>query len=148
MTTRVSVIVTPTVSVQVYAQPLLSAGDYTGFNELARPRTFDFLQYGTAGRSLEFDVASNTYTADPDGATGDAQAFSFDNPDFNLKSLRLNTVFRWEVKRGSTFYAVWTRQQEDDRLSGRLGLGRDARRLFSAPGDDVFLVKMAYWIGR
>ena len=93
-------------------------------------------------------MASNTYNADPDGTTGDAQAFSFDNPDFNLKSLRLNAVFRWEVKRGSTLYAVWTRQQDDDRLSGRLGLGRDARRLFSTPGDDVFLAKIAYWVGR
>jgi hypothetical protein len=148
MTTRVSVIVTPTVSFQVYAQPLLAAGDYTRFNELAQPRTFDFLQYGIAGRSLELDPVSNAYIADPDGATGDAQTFSFDNPDFNLKSLRLNTVFRWEVKRGSTFYAVWTRQQEDTRLSGRLGLGRDARRLFSTQGDDVFLVKIAYWVGR
>jgi hypothetical protein len=26
--------------------------------------------------------------------------------------------------------------------------GRDTGRLFGAPGDDVFLVKIAYWIGR
>jgi hypothetical protein len=26
--------------------------------------------------------------------------------------------------------------------------GRDARALFGARGDDVFLVKMAYWLGR
>ena len=74
--------------------------------------------------------------------------FTFDNPDFNLKSLRLNTVFRWEMKPGSTFYAVWTRQQEDDSRAGQFALGRDARGVFSAPGDDVFLVKIAYWLGR
>ena len=49
MTTRVSVIVTPKVSMQVFAQPLLAVGDYGDFKELARPRTFDFLHYGHAG---------------------------------------------------------------------------------------------------
>ena len=145
MTTRVSLILTPTVSVQVYAQPLLAVGDYTGFKELAQPRTFDFLEY--AGRSMAFDAASRTYTVDPDG-TGPAQTFSFDDPDFNVKSLQVNAVFRWELKPGSTFYAVWTRHQEDESHPGRFALGRDARAMFSAPGDDVVLVKMAYWIGR
>ena len=43
MTTRLNLILTPTVSVQVFAQPLLASGDYVNFKELARPRTFDFL---------------------------------------------------------------------------------------------------------
>jgi hypothetical protein len=38
MTTRVSVIVTPKVSMQVFAQPLIAVGDYGDFKELARPR--------------------------------------------------------------------------------------------------------------
>ena len=54
MTTRVSVIVSPTVSVQIFAQPLLAAGDYTRFNELAQPRTFDFLEYGSCGTTSRF----------------------------------------------------------------------------------------------
>jgi hypothetical protein len=60
----------------------------------------------------------------------------------------VNAVFRWEIKPGSTLYAVWTRQQEDNRDPGHFVLGRDTGRLFTSPGDDVFLVKMAYWIGR
>jgi hypothetical protein len=147
MTTRVSVILTPTVSVQVFTQPLLAVGDYTNFKELAQPRTFDFLEYGSAGRSLELDIPSNTYIVDPDG-NGAAPTFSFSNPDFNLKSFRLNAVFRWEVKPGSNFYAVWTRQQEDTSHPSQFAIGRDTGRLFTAPGNDVFLVKMAYWIGR
>ncbi len=148
MTTRVNLILTPTVSVQVFAQPLLSGGDYVDFKELARPRTYDFLKYGSAGRSLDFDALANTYSVDPDGSAGPASSFSFDNPDFNLKSLKLNAVFRWEIKSGSNFYAVWTRQQEDERDPGHFVFGRDTGRLFRAPGDDVFLVKIAYWIGR
>ena len=38
--------------------------------------------------------------------------------------LRLNAVFRWEIRPGSTFYAVWTRQQEDTRDPGSFALAR------------------------
>ena len=82
----------------------------------------------------------------PDTAAG-AAAFTFRDPDFNLKSVRTNAVLRWEIKPGSTFYAVWTRQQQDTNYPGTYSLSRDTRRMFRAPGDDVFLVKMAYWIG-
>jgi hypothetical protein len=142
------VILTPKVSIQVYAQPLLAAGDYVNFKELAAPRTYDFLEYGTGASALAYDAAARTYTADPDGADGSAPAFTFNNPDFNLKSLRVNAVFRWELKPGSTFYAVWTRQQQDVSNPGQFAPGRDAKAMFAAPGDDVILFKMAYWIGR
>ena len=74
--------------------------------------------------------------------------FSFGNPDFNFKSLRFNAVFRWEPKPGSAFYAVWTRQQQDSPQSRQLRARPRRRPLFRAPGDDIFLVKVAYWIGR
>jgi len=57
-------------------------------------------------------------------------------------------VFRWEPKPGSTFYAVWTRQQQDLGNPGVFSPGRDATAMFRAAGDDVFMVKLAYWIGR
>ena len=96
---------------------------------------------------MTYDETSRIYTADPD-ASGPAPPFRFGDPDFNFKSLRLNAVFRWELKPGSAFYAVWTRQQQDSANPGTFALSRDARALFSAPGDDIFLVKIAYWIGR
>jgi hypothetical protein len=146
MTTRASVILTPRVSFRFFMQPLLADGQYSGFKELARSRSFDFLRYGDATSTLAYDGASRTYSADPDGS-GDAAALSFENPDFNLKSLRLNAVFRWELKPGSTVYAVWTRQQQDLSNPGRFAPGRDVRVMFGAPGDDVVLVKFAYWLG-
>ena len=145
MTTRASLILTPHISLQVYAQPLLSAGDYTDFKELAARATFDVLHYGP--NQLQFDPLTRRYTIDPD-ADGAAPPFSFGDPDFNIKSLRLNAVFRWEPKPGSTFYAVWTRQQQDSGNPGVFAPSRDAAAMFRAPGDDVFMVKMAYWIGR
>jgi hypothetical protein len=52
MQTRASVILSPRMSFQRYMQPLLAVGDYGQFKELARPRTFDFLEYGTGGSPL------------------------------------------------------------------------------------------------
>jgi hypothetical protein len=70
------------------------------------------------------------------------------SPDFNFRSLRVNAVFRWEWRLGSTFYVVWTEQRENTLDAGRLRFGRDARALFRAEPDDVFLVKVSYWLSR
>ena len=147
MTTRANVIFSPHASLQVFMQPLLATGDYSGFKELALPRTYDFLRYGTDIGSLSFDPSTRLYTADPDGA-GAAAPFTFSDPDYNFKSLRLNAVFRWEMKPGSNVYVVWTRQQQDLRYPGDFAPARDARAMFTAPGDDVILFKVSYWLGR
>ena len=62
--------------------------------------------------------------------------------------MRVNAFLRWEVKPGSAFYVVWTRSQEDESNPGNFAFRRDVRQLLSAPGDDVVMVKLAYWIGR
>jgi hypothetical protein len=77
---------------------------------------------------------------DPD-SSGPAAAFAFANPDFNFKSLRVNAIFRWELKPGSALYLVWTRQQQDFKNPGDFQPGGDTSALFSERGDDVFLVK-------
>lgn len=147
MTLRANAILTPRMSVQVFAQPLLSSGDYFDFRELAQPRTYNFLQYGQHGSTLTHEAALERYTADPDGP-GPAPPLSFDDPDFNLKSLRINSVFRWEFRPGSTLFAVWTRLQQDKAYPGSFNTGRDMRMLVAAPSDDVIMLKLAYWLGR
>ena len=145
--TRVNWVLNPNVSLQVYMQPLVAAGRYDDFKELAAPRTFAFRSYARAGSSFSYDAGSRSYSVDPD-AFGPSSSFSFDNPDFNFKSLRLNAIFRWEFRPGSTLYAVWTEQREDDAHPGDFRARRDLSRLFSASSDDVFLLKMTYWLGR
>jgi hypothetical protein len=147
LTTRVNVIFSPTHSLQVFTQPLIASGTYSNFKELAQPRTFDFLEYGAPGSSLTYDASEEEYTADPD-AGGAAPPITFDNPDFSLRSLRLSAVFRWEMKPGSALFLVWTRQQQDEAYPGTFAVGRDTKALFAAQGDDVVMIKIAYWIGR
>jgi hypothetical protein len=146
LTTRVNWIIHPKMSVQVYVQPLISVGDYWDFKELAKPGTFSFSRYGNDIGQIALDT-NQQYTVDPDTA-GPAQPFTFNNPDFNFKSLRVNAIFRWEWRLGSTLYFVWTENRQDPANPGVFSLGRDTRRLFSARPDDVFLVRLAYWFSR
>jgi hypothetical protein len=147
LTTRLNWILTPRMSLQLYAQPLLSAGDYTEFKEFAEPARFEFRRYGSDAGTLAYDALSREYVADPDAA-GAAPEFRFGDPDFNFKSLRVNAVFRWEWRLGSTLYVVWTQGRVHDGHPGEFALGRDARDLLRAPSDDVFQVKFTYRVGR
>jgi hypothetical protein len=144
MVTRVDLIFTPKASLQLYMQPLMSTGTYWNFKELARPGTIDFLVYAQNGSTLSYSPLPRVYTADPDGH-GPAQPFSFGDPAFNFKSLRVNTIFRWEWRLGSALYVVWTQQREDLSNPGHFGLRRDISSMVGAPGNNVLAVKLAYW---
>jgi len=139
---RVNWTFTPTLSLQAYLQPYIGVGDYQRFKELRAARTFRFNFFGETGDST-LSYADGVYTADPDGP-GPANAFSFRNPDFSLKSLRGTFVLRWEFRPGSMFYFVWTQKRADDSHPGDLLFWRDAGDLFKAPGDNIFLVKFSY----
>jgi len=132
---------TPKLSFQLYLQPFIAVGEYDDFKELAEPRTFKYHSYGEGDSIIQYKDGS--YHVDPDGS-GPASGFSFYNPNFNLKSLRGTLVFRWEYHPGSTLFFVWTQNRADYSHPGDLLLGRDLRDLFTAPGDNIFLIKFSY----
>lgn len=134
---------TPKLSLQMYAQPLISSGEYRKFKELSRPNSYDFYTYPAA--DVEFD--GQTYTIDPDG-DGPAEALDFANPDFDYRSLRGNMILRWEYRPGSTLYLVWTHGRSDWETAGRFNLDRSADRLFSADSNNILLLKISYWLSR
>jgi hypothetical protein len=138
---RLNWIFTPRLSLQAYIQPFIAVGAYDGFKELARPGSYDFNRFGEGGSTVSY--GDETYTIDPDGPGG-APVFSFDNPDFNYKSLRGTVVLRWEYRPGSTLYVVWTQDRADYADPGDFRFGRDFRNLLKAPGDNIFMVKFTY----
>jgi Domain of unknown function (DUF5916) len=120
-TFRVNYTLTPTLSIQTYAEPFVSAGAYTNFRELNDPRAPEY-----ADRYKPYAYA--------------------DNPDFNFRSFRTTNVMRWEYKPGSTLFVVWQQGREDELSHGDFQFGRDFGGVFSAPARNVFLVKLSYWL--
>ena len=155
METRVDWTFTPRLSLQLFAQPLLSSGDYVTYKQLAAPESYDFQVYrpGTAVSAAGGVRCLSGSICELDGVqyvdlNGDgASDFSFDDRDFNVRSLVGNAVLRWEYRPGSTVFLVWQRRQSDQVNVGNFDLSRDARALFRAPSDDRFILKVNYWLG-
>ena len=135
---------TPLLSLQLFAQPLISSGDYTTFKELAQPKSYAFNVYGEDNGST-FD--EETLIADPDG-DGPAAPIELFNPDFNIKSLRGTAVLRWEFRPGSTLFLVWTQTRDDFNDDGAFRFGRSFDQLINARADNIFVLKFTYWLSR
>ena len=148
LTTRLDYAFSPRMTLQLYAQPFVSAGRYTEFKEVQDPqarRAEDRLMRFAASR-IVLDPANGQYRVDANGdGTSD---FGFANPDFNRKSFNANVVFRWEYRPGSTLYLVWTQRRAGESGDGDFRLGRDITRLFDAPATNVLLVKASYRLVR
>ncbi|MGB9863692.1 MAG: DUF5916 domain-containing protein [Candidatus Saccharicenans sp.] len=138
---RLNWIFNPRLSLQVYLQPYLAVGKYDRIKQLNRPRAYDYLVFGEFPSTIDYQ--DGVYLIDPDGS-GPANPFSIYNPDFNYKSLRGTIVLRWEYRLGSLLYLVWTQNRADYSNPGDFSLGRDLGHLFTAPGDNVFLLKITY----
>ena len=104
-------------TLEVFLQPFVAAGDYFNIGKLAQPSSFMFTPV-----TLEED------------------------PDFNRKSLRGNIVLRWEYIRGSTLFVVWNVATSDESRAGLFSATRDLQTAFGAPGNHVFVVKLNYWL--
>ncbi|HXY39205.1 MAG TPA: DUF5916 domain-containing protein [Vicinamibacteria bacterium] len=144
---RLNLALSPKLSLQLYTQALLSTGRYPLIRELATPRTYDFPVYGVDTGTIGLDPTGGHYVIDPDGS-GPASPFNLPVPDFNLKSLRVNAVLRWEFRPGSAAYAVFTQRRVNGENPGDFALGRDFSDLVSSPADNVFMLKVAWWLGR
>ncbi|MCH7530381.1 MAG: carbohydrate binding family 9 domain-containing protein [Gemmatimonadetes bacterium] len=154
MVTRVDWTFTPTLSLQLYAQPLLSSGDYLEYKQLARAESYDFFGFEAgSAETLEDGIRCTSNICNVDGKQyvdfdGDGTTdYSFTDRDFNVRSLVGNTVLRWEYRPGSTIFLVWQRQQFSSVPIGDFDLSRDAGALFGAPADNRFIIKMNYWLG-
>jgi hypothetical protein len=145
--TRVNWTLKPELTLQLFAQPYFSSGDFTSFREFAAPRTVKTLDYGRDVGTITRDVPDGTYTVDPDG-DGAAQQFTFKDPNFSFRSLRGTAVLRWEYRPGSALFFVWTQQRSGEDAYGDLDLRRDYSALWRDRADNVFMIKATYWLGR
>jgi len=127
LTLRSNVLFARNKSLEIYAQPFITVGEYRRARELATPDSYDMVNYAEDG----FDVTEN---------------------DFRYTALNINAVFRWEYRPGSTFYLVWThgRDRFDQRgsMADPVAFSPDLQidDLFATEPEDVFLLKFSYWL--
>lgn len=156
MNTRLDWTFTPTLSLQLFAQPFVAAGDFREFREFTTPGESEYAVYGqdrgtvcafTAGGARTYAIHPTQTVACP-AAAGDAEGMlRVNDPDFNVRSLRGNAVLRWEYRPGSALFFVWQQERSGFEALGGFNAGRDVGRLFREPARNVFLVKATYWIG-
>ncbi|HEX8694083.1 MAG TPA: DUF5916 domain-containing protein [Longimicrobium sp.] len=147
MDTRLNVTFSPTLSLELFAQPFVSTGEYHDFKEFAAPRAIAKTELGERLTPVvDAEGRETAYDLDSDG-DGDAD-FRFRNPDFNFRSLRGNAVLRWEYRPGSTLFFVWQQQRSGSEAYGDFSFDRDASAVFRQHPDNVFVIKASYWLGR
>ena len=121
ITGRANVTLTPTLSLQLYAQPFLATGSFADWRELDDARAADY-----AARFQPYGGG-----ATPGG--------------FNEKLFNSNLVLRWEYRPGSVFFVVWQQGRSDGRDPGSFEPRRDFGNLFATHPDNTILVKLSYW---
>jgi hypothetical protein len=142
MVTRLDWTFTPTFSLQLFLQPLISGGDFTQLKEFASPRTYDFAVYGR-DKGLATPTAAGTLIDPGDGGA----AFTVPGQNFTIRSLRANAVLRWEWRAGSTLFLVWQQNRDNDVDIGTVRLSRDVGAVFSGgESRNVLAVKASYWL--
>jgi uncharacterized protein DUF5916/cellulose/xylan binding protein with CBM9 domain len=156
VTLRANATFSPTLSLQLYAQPFTFSGAYRNFKELRARKTFAFNRYGRDNGSTIGDtlLVSGTdtvpgYVVDPDGPSASKTTrFTFQNPDFRTRSVKVNAVLRWEYRPGSTLFIVWTQSRSGYApYDATFDLRRDfERELFLDRPTNILLVKFNYWL--
>ncbi len=121
ITARANWTATPTLSLQLYAQPFITSGDFANWRQLVAPRAAEYeARYAPYGGG-----------AVPSG--------------FNFRQFNSNAVVRWEYRPGSTLFFVWQQGRDSRDTSGDFRVARDYRDLFRAHPNNTLLIKASYW---
>ena len=121
ITARANWTATPRLSLQVYAQPFISSGDFANWRQLTAPSAREY-----ASRWSPYGNGTN-----PTG--------------FNFRQFNSNAVLRWEYRPGSTLFFVWQQGRASNDVNGEFRVARDYRDLFRAHPDNTLLIKASYW---
>jgi len=143
-TLRGNVTFTPTLSLQVYAQPFVSQGHYVEVKQVVAPRAPRYAdRFDVFGPDRLTRDADGNISIDLDRAGG--TDIYLGNPDFNYVAFRSNVVLRWEYRPGSTLFVVWQQGREGMTSNGAFRFGGAFRDLTRTMPENTFLVKLNYW---
>jgi len=119
--TRANVTLTPTLSLQLYAQPFVGHGEFDDWREIADPY------------AKGFDDRWAPYAVGP-------------SPEgFLERQFNSNMVLRWEFRPGSQLFLVWQQGRDRDGDPATFEAQREFGRLFASHPDNTLLLKVSYW---
>ena len=144
---RLDYSITPDLTVQLYASPFVSTGRYSAFKRITEPRAAAYRDRFRVfdDQQFAYDPEDEVFRVDEDldGSTD----YSFDDPDFDFREFNSNLVIRWEYRPGSSIFLVWSQVRDESTLIRRDQDFRDELdQLFSAPAEDVVLLKVSKWL--
>jgi hypothetical protein len=144
MRLRANVTLTPNMSIQLYAEPFVSTGEYVRLRDVLDPKAPTF-----GGRFRDFTDDDLSVVdgeiwidVDRDGA-GDINVAQ---PDFRVISFRSNLVLRWEYILGSTLFLVWQHGRSAENDSSQFQVWDGIQQMFRLPAENVFVLKLNYWL--
>jgi hypothetical protein len=141
--TRLNYTFTRDLTLEVYAQPLVSHADYGTPKEFQRPSGYDF---GVYGQDLGAIARTNDAYDVQVPHAGGTSTFRVPDRSFTTRSLRGNAVLRWEYRPGSTLFVVWQQERLNHDVMPSFGLNRAVGSLFDAHANNVLAVKWSYWL--
>ena len=146
LTLRANVTLSPNVSVEAWAAPLVGSGRFDRFMALADRENRDFSRVFSDVPTVSRSGGTVTLDENGDGV-GD---FDVRDGDFRVASHRNTLVFRWEWRPGSTLFAVWQHRRDHVSPEGVYKLGRALADLYGgqASQEHVLMLKATWWLGR
>ncbi len=140
LTARLDLALSPTLSLQFYGQPFMSAGSFGEFKQVTDPRGST---YADRFAPVDARLDGDRFAAD---LNGNGVEERFRNPDFNVAQFRSNAVVRWEYRPGSALFLVWGQARDHFSQNGQLRLGEGMGDLFEQPSENVLMLKVSYWL--
>jgi hypothetical protein len=137
---RLNYAIGPDLTLETYAEPFASSGRFYRIGELPAARSYGLREYGTDGTSI------TRFENDSIVVTDGAAHLQLPVRDFNVLSFRSNFVVRWEWRPGSTAFLVWQQNRGDQVVNGALIRPSSLFDAVTANGDNLFAVKLNYWI--
>jgi hypothetical protein len=142
LTFRIDYNITNELSIQYYGSPFAATGRYNHFKHATDTRAPVFDQRFNAFKESFFN--GNTWWLD----VNDDQFYDYsvENPDFSFSQFRSNLVAKWEYKPGSSVYFVWSNERTRYLQPGNADFASTLGGLKAAFPNNLFLIKVNYWL--
>ena len=131
----------PELSLQYYNNPFGSTLRYSEFRRVLAPEAAVYAR--RFGPVMPAELAGGRYTFDENG--NGVTDYQLDDPDGNGASLRSNLVLKWEYRRGSMLYLVWSQQRDGADAAKNTDAWSALNGLQHRRPNNQFMVKLTYW---